>query len=441
MYHTLAPVAGTKRDADNLKDDAESHQPAVSGLSEHLHGQHIDPRVLCCNHCPEFCLEACNVRPSKRRASALKVGEYHSLAAEPIDADCQFPDDCFEKFCQECNLEASCPPDCTAPCSPDCAVPCPGDDCPEHDACFDPHCHQKTPECTDHCIDPECTKSACPDEPCFCQKCDAQPCPLGDLNNDCHFAHSAPTPVGTIYCYDNAPCHFQEGYHGHNNGLASFETYPCFSHTHGYTGGDDANTLASSACTPALSHSNYTSLESAFTSEPSPAPGQANFPNCLLNISSDHCHIDNSCCHGTKRACGDCLTAPKQDLDLWNTSMAQGNGLASDFMNFGFNASKPTSPLSMDRDSMSSNPFSLDHSILSFHDHSWMLTDSSFSTHFQPGPNVATKLDFLASAVQQNILTPDTTTPADTGSGSESQQCICKWYVCLGDLEYFSNSF
>ncbi|KAF1840770.1 uncharacterized protein K460DRAFT_410181 [Cucurbitaria berberidis CBS 394.84] len=434
MFNTVAPLTGSKRDADSL-------------TLEHYDG-HIDPRVLCCNHCPGPCPEVCNGRPSKRRASALKVGEYHNTAKPPsIDADCQFPDDCFEKFCQDCNLEASCivdcavpcSPECVVPCSPDCTVPCPGDDCPEDDACFDPHCRQKTPECTDHCVDPECTKSACPDEPCFCQKCDALPCPLGELNNECHFAHTGPTPVGTIYCYDNAPCHFQERYHGHNNGLASFETYPCFSHTHRITGGDDTTTLASSAPTPALSHSNFTSLESAFTSEPSPAPTQANFPNCYLNISSDHCHMDNSCCHGDKRACGDFSSVTQQELDLWNSSMTQGNGLANSFMNFGFDTSHSTSPMSSNQHLIGSTSFGLINSMLDYNDHSWMLTDSSFPNKYPAAPVSATKLDFLASAVQHDLLRPSTTTTtsADTGSlagALDSQQCICKWEHLPGVL-------
>ncbi|CAO2650370.1 Nn.00g016620.m01.CDS01 [Neocucurbitaria sp. VM-36] len=434
MYSPRQPLAGTKRDADELRDDALPQTQSHSSRMKHR-DEHIDPRVLCCNHCPEPCPELCDVRPAKRPASLHRVGEYHTLTSTPsidVDVDCQFPDDCFEKFCQECNLDASCPPDC--------AVPCPGDSCPEDDACFDPHCRQKTPECTDHCVDPECTKSACPDEPCFCQTCDAQPCPLGDLNNECHFAHSAPTPIGTIYCYDNAPCHFQEGHHEHNNGLASFETYPCFSHSHDYTHADDTTTLASSAPTPALSHSNYTSLESAFTSEPSPALGQTSLPNCYLNISSEHCHIDNSCCHGPKRACGDCPTAPQQDLDLWNSSMAQGNGLANSFMTFGFNASPPTS----------SNPFSLDGSILGFNDQSWMLTASTFANNFPAGSiSTATKLDYLASAVQHDILGPNTTTCTNAGAGAlagatESQQCTCRWQhapgvVCLAIFDTAEN--
>jgi hypothetical protein len=429
MFPTTA-VAGRKRDADNLRDDgAQGPQPSGPSLME----DYLDPSILCCpTHCPSQCPEVYDVRPTKRRASAHVVSEFHHPTTEShqtIEPDCQFPDDCFEKFCQECNLEPACPRDCS--------VPCPADDCPEDDACFDPRCTQKNKHCTDGCEDPECTKAAQPDHPCFCQKCDAQPCPLGDPNNECHFAHSAPTPVGTIYCYDTAPCHFQEGLHGHDHGLASFETYPCFSQSHGYNIiADDLTTTGSSAPTPALSHSNYTSLESAFTNEPSPAPGQAGFPlNCFLNVSGDHCHIDNSCCHGPQRACGEAPSASQQQLDLWNSSIASGNGLATNFMNFGFNPSLPTSPMSADRTSMTSNPFSLDNPMMGFNDQSWMLTDSAFPNAFETPQFGATKLDYLAAAVQTDLLRPSTT--ASIGSSamlgaagsSDAQACVCKWYV------------
>lgn len=69
--------------------------------------------------------------------------------------------------------------------------------------------------------------------------------------------------------------------------------------------------------------------ESAFSSEPSPGP--SNFANCFLRVSGDHCHIDSSCCHGAKRACGDYPSASPRQLDLWNSSTAQGNGLANNF--------------------------------------------------------------------------------------------------------------
>jgi len=430
MFSLGAPVAGTKRAADDLKDDAARTRDQ-STPSQLEHGtQSVDPS-LCCTHCPE----TCDVRPPKRRASALKVTEYHGLTTDSqpsLDADCPFPDDCFEKFCQECHLEPSCPP-----------LPCPADDCPEDDACFDPRCNEKNDHCTDDCIDPQCTKAACPDQSCFCQKCNDQPFTLPDSHHECHFAHSAPTPVGTVYCYDTAPCHFQEGFHGNDDGLGSFETYPCFSQTHGYnTIADDLTTIASSAPTPALSHSNYTSLESAFTTEPSPGPGQTVFPpHCYLNVAGDHCHIDNSCCHGPQRACGDAPSASQQQMDLWNSSIAQGNGLASNFMNFGFNPSLPTSPVSADRNSLHSNPFSLDAPMMgfndqTFHDQSWMLTDSAFPNELQPGGSfgAANKLDFLASAVQSEILRPNGTTFAGSSSASaggvtDAQSCVCKWYV------------
>jgi hypothetical protein len=432
MFPTTA-VAGRKRDADNLRDDG----PQALG-TEH---DYLDP--MCCPaHCPSVCPDACDVRPAKRKASAHIASEYHHPTTEShqnLDPDCQFPDDCFEKFCQECNLEPLCPRDCS--------VPCPADDCPEDDACFDPQCTQKNEHCTDGCVDPNCTKAAQPDHPCFCQKCDAQPCPLGDPNNECHFAHSAPTPVGTIYCYDNAPCHFQEGLHGHDHGLASFETYPCFSQSHGYnTIADDLTTTASSAPTPALSHSNYTSLESAFTNEPSPVPGQAVFsPHCFLDVSGDHCHIDNSCCHGPQRACGEAPSASQHQLDLWNSSIAPGNGLATNFMNFGFNPSLPTSPMSADRNSMTSNPFSLDNPMMGFNDQSWMLTDSAFPNTFETPQFGINKLDYLAAAVQTDFVRPSTTTSIGSSSipgagSSDTQACVCKWYVPRGVPGYIKST-
>jgi hypothetical protein len=418
MFSTPA-VAGTKRDAGDLTSETS----ASLGPKEHTDG-HIDPAVLCCDHCPEPCPEARALRPTKRRASAQQVGAYHNLTADshPIDADCHFPDDCFEKFCQECNLDALCPPDCV--------VPCPAEDqCSTPDACWDPHCDTKEKECADGCVDPDCTKLSCPDETCFCQKCDVQPCPLGDPTNECHFSHTAPTTTGTIYCYDNAPCHFQEGYHGHDNGLASFETYPCFSSSHSYVNSGDTATQPSSAPTPVLSHSNYTSLESALTSEPSPGP--SNYSNCFLGVLGDHCHIDNSCCHGAKRACGDCPSASPQQLDLWNSSMAQGNGLANNFVSFGI-SSNPTSPIV-------TNSFDngFDSSLLGFNDNSWMFVDPSLSTPFHGDIVSVNKLDFLASAVQQDLLASSlaghNTTHQGTSFGelSDSQQCICKWYVWI----------
>lgn len=419
MFSTPA-VAGTKRAADELTKAAAATS-GPSAFEEHPNGtEHIDPSILCCDHCPEPCPERRAGRPTKRRASAQQVGAYHNLTADshPIDADCQFPNDCFEKFCQECNLDAP-------PCPPDCSVPCPADtECSTPDACWDPHCDTKEKECADGCVDPDCTKLSCPDQTCFCQKCDVQPCPLGDPTNECHSAHTAPTTTGTIYCYDNAPCHFQEGFHGQNSGLSAFETYPCFSHTHTFGHGADTATQTSSAPTPVLSHSNYTSLESAFTSEPSPGP--SNFSNCFLGVSGDHCHLDNSCCHGAKRACGDCPSASPRQLDLWNSSTAQGNGLANNFMNFGL-SSHPTSPMTA---TLFSQGF--DNSMLGFNDNSWMFVDPSLPAPFQDDMLGANKLDFLASAVQQDLLA-STSTVRDTtlqtlAPGDDEQQCVCKWY-------------
>jgi hypothetical protein len=426
FLHMFSPpvLAGAKRDAgDFTAEDSASLGP----------NEYLNESVLCCDHCPEPCPEARSVvRPSKRRASPQDVSAYHNLTAEshPIDPDSQFPDDCFEKFCQECNLDAPCPPEC--------ALPCPVDtECSTPDPCCDPHCDTKEAECVDGCVDPDCTKLSCPDKTCFCQKCDVQPCPLGDPTNDCHFAHTEPTTTGTIYCFDSAPCHFQEGLHNHNNDLSSFETYPCFSPTHGYMNSVDTATQTSSAQTPVLSHSNFTSLESVFSGESSPGP--TSFANCFLGASADHCHIDNSCCHGSKRACGDCPSASPRQLDLWNSSMAQGNALANNFMNFGL-LSNPNSPLS-------ATPYSnnLDSSMLGFNDNSWMFVDPSIPTTFQPEMIGVTKLDFLACAVQQDLLMstsalPDGSMKLETNAIEESldtQQCVCRWYVCLDQYASF----
>ncbi|KAH6615310.1 hypothetical protein C7974DRAFT_428234 [Boeremia exigua] len=445
MFTSLAaPLAGSKRDAAVLSGDelpSQSLSQAIGTSQGEYLAEHVNPQALCCSHCPE-------VRPSKRRASAHKVGEFHNLTAEshpPIGTDQQFPDDCFEKFCQECNLDAACPPNCD--------LACPGDDacdtvCTPDDACFDPHCSQSPQECADGCIDPECTKLSCPDQPCFCQKCDALPCPLGDPDNDCHFAHSAPTGAGTIYCYDNAPCHFQDQYPAHTGPLAAYETYPCFSQAHTHLHGDTASTHASTAPTPLLSPSNYTSLESAFTSEASPAPGHGSFINsCFLNISGDHCHIDNSCCHGTRRACGDYPAASQQNLDLWNNSIAQGNGLSNGFMTFGLN-SHPTSPVTMggmSNGDMFNSQYS--NSMMGFSDNNWMLPGPSFENNFSHTMGTS-KLDFLASAIQQEIMNPMNSlaaasardaasvldTPTNPSTPSSEANCICKWQHAPGLL-------
>jgi hypothetical protein len=81
----------------------------------------------------------------------------------------------------------------------------------------------------------------------------------------------------------------------------------------------------------------------------------------------------------------------------------------------------------------------MDFNDQTFHDQSWMLTDSAFSNTFQPASSFtgANKLDFLASAVQSEILRPSTSDLTVSSSASaaraqtEVQACICKWYVGL----------
>ncbi|CAN9146834.1 unnamed protein product [Alternaria alternata] len=71
-----------------------------------------------------------------------------------------------------------------------------------------------------------------------------------------------------------------------------------------------------------------------------------------------------------------------------------------------------------------------------------MLTDSAFSNTFQPASSFtgANKLDFLASAVQSEILRPSTSNLTVSSSASaaraqtEAQACICKWQHAPGVL-------
>lgn len=456
MFSQLsAPLAGTKRDADNVRNDAQSAPSGLAVAKEHR-AEHIDPRALCCRTCPDVpcCNAAADSRPSKRRASVLKVAEFHSAVGEQSsltsDADQQFPDTCFEQFCQDCELE----PTCTSPC----ALPCPGDaHCSEDDACWDPDCDQI--ECIDSCADPECTKKSCPDDPCFCQKCDVQPCPLGDPQSECHLAHTAPTTTGTIVCYDSAPCHFQDGYHGFDPNLSTYEPYPCFSPSHEALGQCDVTAQTSSSATPALSPGNYTSLESAFSSHSSPAPRPGSTPSCFLNIPFEHCHMDTSCCHGTARECGDGFSSSQNHFNIWNSTSAQGSGLENSFLNFGFQTTQPIGTLSLDMASSgnaTAHDSGLQNMMLGFDNSSWILPSSHFPNSFEtPIPGQGNKLDFLTLAIQNEVLkqdTPETNTslmetssvfsarPTTSASTDSSEACVCRWQhgpdlVCLATFD------
>ncbi|KAF2018611.1 hypothetical protein BU24DRAFT_363839 [Aaosphaeria arxii CBS 175.79] len=438
MFTSTPSLAGTKRDVGNVTEHCQTTGSALPG--EHQAGAvgHVDPQTLCCTSCcpdPSPRDAADGSRPSKRRKGS---------ATEPvtISSDQQFPDICFEQFCQDCGeLDAA---SCTSPCP----VPCPGDDgCDGDDACWDPNCDQ-TPQCADECVDPECKKLTCPNDPCFCQKCGVQPCPLGDVNSECHQAHTAPTATGTIYCFDNAPCHFQEGRHLGNIGLDAYEGYPCFSQNHSATTDlRDRTAQPSSLSTPVLSPSNYTSLESAFSSQSSPAPGQTSAaPHCFLNIPDDHCHIGHSCCHGPSRACADFSTAPQENFDIWKLSLGHDNafGGANPYsnLNFGLHTSQP-STMSLDQ-ALSSNTTPLDHSMqtqmFDFNNSSWMLPDAQqFNMLQNPVSGHVNKLDYLASAVQadaMNLISPISSatpgfsfpTTSDIPSDSSSAN-VCKWQL------------
>ncbi|KAF1970321.1 hypothetical protein BU23DRAFT_556983 [Bimuria novae-zelandiae CBS 107.79] len=411
MFVLPTPLAGSKRDVNHvILSESTSAAPGIAAEKSTLGTCDTKPGCPSCE----------DGRPSKRQASAVKVGEYHD------DPDQQFPDLCFEQFCQGCDLD-------TASCSSPCALPCPGDEqCSEEDACWDPHCAEVA--CKDQCADPECTKSTDIDDPCFCQKCDAQPCPLGDPDSECHFVHSAPTAAGTIYCYDDSRCHFQEGQHGYDPHLADYESYPCYSQARNTLNYCHTTTHASSAATCTLSPGNYTSIESAFSSHQSPTPNLAGDAQCYLNIPGAHCHIDNSCCHGKTRACGDYPTAPQEHIDLWNASIAQGNGLANDFLNFGLQSSQSEASYSAAPIHPSMNIFDNSHNdpMYGFNDSTWLLPQSHYSDVFQSAGKSA-KLGFDISAARLEPK-PDVQLDSTSESTDTCQSCTCKWQHAPGVL-------
>lgn len=453
---TSAPLAGTKRDADNIIINPKTIGSGLPADREHQVEQ-TDPRTVCCSTC---CPEQASVAvadgpPSKRRASAQKVAEFHNTAGGPstltLNTDLQFPEICWEEFCQTHSACTSSP----------CALPCPGDaECSQEDACWDPHCDQGQ-QCSDQCNDPECSKSSCSNDTCFSQKCAAQPCPLGDPSNDCHLAHSAPDTSGTIYCYDNAPCHFQNGHHFSHSNLPTYEGYQCFSQSHGSLEHCNVTAQPSNISTPVLSSSAYTPLHSTFSPQSSPTPGPGPSTNCFLNIPFDHCHLDpNTCCHGSTRAHGDFSTASQDQFEIWKLSLGSTNDLSGSngytMMDFGMQSNQSASTLSFTLPSSAANTATLSSDLstnmLGFDNSSWMLPDAPFSTAFpvsDSDPN--NKLDYLASALQEDTLKQDLlkteddaslfdTRPMTSTSSDSCAACVCRWQLgpnmlCLQTFE------
>ncbi|KAF2120790.1 hypothetical protein BDV96DRAFT_484860 [Lophiotrema nucula] len=443
-----APVAGPKRDADNLHDP-QTTAPGLDGNGEHR-AEHIDPQAPGCHSCMAQtpCAPVSDSRPSKRRASALKVSEFHGPVgggSAISDADQQFYDQCFHELCKGCDFDNTC--------NTACSLPCPGEGaCSPEDVCFDPHCEDSCDQdqCLDKCVDPECTKIACPNDPCFCQDCGAQPCPLGDLGNECHLAHSAPTS-GTIYCFDNAPCHFQAGVHYSDPSLAVYNNHPCFSPSHNTLGHYDITNPSSSAATPALSSGNFSSMGS-YSHQATPMPSSQPTQQCFFGDPSAHCHLDpSSCCHGPSRDHGQFPTCLQDDFSFWDPSFSQ-SGLGNALTNFGFQTSQPTGTLSLEPPTTSRTAPSLNDgyhdNMHGFDNSSWIFNDSHFSPTFPvSGVESSIPLDYLASAAFKTS-TPFTGDDLLSGSGMStpiqrpltscssvsSEAYVCKWKHSPGML-------
>ncbi|PVI02080.1 hypothetical protein DM02DRAFT_641540 [Periconia macrospinosa] len=419
MLPSPPSLVGTKRSAD-VHDPKTTAQSSTSARD--------------CRACENAgCFNSLtDVRPSKRIASAIDVGAFHTSGDEPVGGSCepeeQFPDICFEKFCQDCSWETPCN-------SPS--------QCDQQYCVQKGHCDQQP--CADLCVDPECTKQSGNNDPCFCQSCDVQPCPLGNPSEECHVTQPGlPTSAANaIYCYDSASCSLPHEGNGLNTGLLPFETYPCYLPSHNAMDNDYSTAHTSNAATPPLSC--HTPLDSVFSAQPSPAPNQP-YTNgaCFLNIPAEHCHIDNSCCHGETRACGEDPTAPSEYLDLFQKSLAPVNDLANNFTDFGLAYGFPLQTQSFSPST--SNPMGVDKNFqnpTSGLDTAWMYPNSPYTNPIQtPTLESTAKLDILASAIQNNVLQPENSiaiqnsysTNAIRTSTEDQHENVCKWQHSPGVL-------
>ncbi|KAF1995928.1 hypothetical protein P154DRAFT_580461 [Amniculicola lignicola CBS 123094] len=440
------PLAGTKRVAGDGIDDSRT---AVPGATD------TDPRALCCHTCPEqpVCEADPNSRPLKRRALE---SDLHHTSCEHLNSnvDHQFLDTCFQEFCQGCDFEEDCTDSCALPCPGEGACSpaveccpgegacspvvecCPGEgQCSPEDACWSPHCEDECEqnECADKCVDPECSKISCPNVPCFCGKCDAKPCPLGGPSNECHQAHSAPTASGTIYCFDNAPCHFQPGDQFSHTNLPAYDNYQCFSSGHVTLDHVNGATHPSTTATPALSPGNYTSLASLST-QSSPTLGQSS--SCFLNTPFEHCHINESCCHGPSRDCGEYPTAPQNYSSAWDA--AGGNLFLT---NYGHVSQTPNHNFSTTQPGAFNGVFAED--MFGFNTTTWTFPDSHYSSAYTSSESeFQNKMDSLTLMTHHSVAEASTALPQSTVKLQESestsmikqeispdapQSCICCW--------------
>jgi hypothetical protein len=415
-----APLAGTKRAAEDIGDSKT--RAAGLAASEEYQADHIDPQALCCSTCPDLppCTAFPDSRPSKRTASVQKVSEYHGTAEgcnTDSNSDHFFLDTCFRDFCQGLECDATCSSPCT---------PCAGDgECSATDACYDPHCDQSCDQeqCFDSCVDPDCTKActkiSCPNEPCFCQKCEVQPCPLGEPNNACHLAHSAPDQAGTIFCYDDARCHFQSNYQYSHPQLPPYDSQPCYSQSHGTIG--NCNVPRAASATPVLAPGNYTPLDN-LSHQSSPYPTSTSAPpQCFLNIDFDHCHNGDPCCHGATRQCGDIVS--QMYSSVWNAPMTPRSGLENAFMNFGF--ASPSDAPQLGASALNG----MQNSMFSFDSMPWALSNVHISSMAATvGLESNRQLDAISTLSLGDMGEYTESTPLSRPTTSTSSgPCTCRW--------------
>lgn len=305
------------------------NQASELGMVAEHPAEHDDFRALFCGSCavqPSWT----DARPSKRRPSNLIVSNSHISVPNYSSTDHQSlsdsPDACLQT-CDGCIVDNNCTKQCT--------LPCPGDsECSNYDACCDPTCDGSP--CVEQCMDPDCTKYSCPAIQCLCQQCGTEACPFEDPWNYCNLTNASTSLSRTPYRHGDSIAPAQYGYHNpeaiiDSNSVLGFDFYSSDKVSHGifnnYTRHSNNNpNILSPGFSPngyaTLSHSHFQSCH---------IQGLPASQTCSLGIPDDHCHLDQSCCHGYDFTCDRCPVVPQSHQTVSRSTGPQPSGPLHDF--------------------------------------------------------------------------------------------------------------
>ncbi|KAJ4301872.1 zinc-finger protein [Kalmusia sp. IMI 367209] len=397
MFPVPAPLAGSKRDANSaIVSEPKSTAPGLAADTG-IWAEQGDPSAQSTRDSKPGCPSCEDGRPSKRKAAAVRVGEYHNVAADQptTNSDQQFPDLCFEQFCQ--------------------GVP--------------KKTHAGTPIARKYPAPITVSIPNARRRPTSTIRASVRSAMLNHVHLEIRI--TSVTSL-TLRLLGQAP---------------STATT-----THDVTSrkGNTGMILSCLGTKPIRVTLRLMNRWSILMEPLTPLVWlHPYYRPCYLNIPIEHCHIDNSCCHGESRACGDCPTAPQEHLDVWNASIAEGNGLANNFLNFGLHTGQPATAFSLGSSNHNMSMFddSLNSPMYGFNDTTWLLPQSHYSDAFQSvGPD-STKIDFNLSAArletpkpEQQLLLPSGNRPSSNGTGTsdvsteDPQTCVCKWQHAPGLL-------